>query len=137
MVDSVGTVSVQISQTNTGARSAPATTVATTDAASVIASESSQNFVSSAIRVDNLQNVAILEFRRADGEIVQQYPTQTQIDAFTKARSLERHALMSGSPPAQQPHETPAPVTHDAEPQEASPPAADAPSPHGGASVEA
>ncbi|MCE9508526.1 MAG: hypothetical protein K8R48_09495 [Alphaproteobacteria bacterium] len=48
-----------------------------------------QGFVSSSIRVDNLQNVAILEYRSEKGEIIQQYPTQTQIDAFKRAAALQ------------------------------------------------
>lgn len=48
-----------------------------------------QGFVSSSIRVDNLQNVAILEYRSEKGEIIQQYPTQSQIDAFKRAASLQ------------------------------------------------
>ena len=46
-------------------------------------------FVSSSIRVDNLQNVAILEYRSETGEVVQQYPTQSQIDAFKRAAALQ------------------------------------------------
>jgi hypothetical protein len=56
-------------------------------------------FVSSYIRVDNLQNVAILEYRTEKGEVVQQYPTQAQIDAFKRAESLEarKHQQISSA----------------------------------------
>ena len=52
-------------------------------------------FVSSSIRVDNLQNVAILEYRSETGEVVQQYPAQSQIDAFKRAAVL-RNQEQSG-----------------------------------------
>ena len=48
------------------------------------------NFVSSSIRVDNLQNVAILEYRSSrTGEVLQQFPTQAQIEAFKHAEQLQ------------------------------------------------
>lgn len=49
-----------------------------------------QGFVSSAIRMDNLQNVAILEYRSDNGEVVAQYPTQAQIDSFKSAERLQK-----------------------------------------------
>jgi hypothetical protein len=63
-------------------------------AVSAAAGESPQaagpEFVSSSIRVDNLQNVAILEYRSSQtGEVVRQYPTQGQIDAFKRAEHLQ------------------------------------------------
>jgi len=48
------------------------------------------DFVISSIRVDNLQNVAILEYRSGKtGEVMQQFPTQTQIEAFKHAEQLQ------------------------------------------------
>lgn len=47
-----------------------------------------QDFVSSYIRVDNLQNVAILEYRSETGEVKEQYPNQKQIEAFRQAERL-------------------------------------------------
>ena len=48
------------------------------------------NFISSSIRVDNLQNVAILEYRSSKtGEVLQQFPTQAQIEAFKHAEQLQ------------------------------------------------
>lgn len=82
------------------------------------ASVSPSGFVSSSIRVDNLQNVAILEFRTEEGEILQQYPSQSQIEAFHRARTLERRTVeISSSPSPDTAHTTaavptPAPVTN-------------------------
>ncbi|MCK4945835.1 MAG: hypothetical protein KAS59_06190 [Alphaproteobacteria bacterium] len=48
------------------------------------------DFVISSIRVDNLQNVAILEYRSGKtGEVMQQFPTQVQIEAFKRAEQLQ------------------------------------------------
>ncbi|MCK5555711.1 MAG: hypothetical protein KAI76_05700 [Alphaproteobacteria bacterium] len=48
------------------------------------------DFVISSIRVDNLQNVAILEYRSGKtGEVMQQFPTQTQIEAFKRAEQIQ------------------------------------------------
>ena len=46
-------------------------------------------YTSSSIRVDNLQDVAILEYRSETGEVKEQYPTQKQIAAFKTAQRLE------------------------------------------------
>ena len=56
-----------------------------------------QGFVSSSIRIDNLQNVAILEYRSEKGEIIQQYPTQSQIDAFKRAADLQSQGQADGA----------------------------------------
>jgi len=71
--------------------------------------EAAQSFVSSSIRVDNLQNVAILEYRSEAGEVVQQYPTQSQIEAFKNAARLQTEH--EGS---QQPVEVKAPPSREA-----------------------
>ena len=45
-----------------------------------------QPYLSSRIRVDNLLNVAILEVRSTDtGDVIRQYPTEQQIQAFQRA----------------------------------------------------
>jgi hypothetical protein len=45
------------------------------------------DFVVSGIHMDNLQNVAILEYRSSKtGEVITQYPNQSQIDAFKSAQ---------------------------------------------------
>jgi hypothetical protein len=54
---------------------------------------SSIDFVTSGIHVDNLQNIAILEYRSSQtGEVIQQYPNQAQINAFKTAQSLAHAA---------------------------------------------
>ena len=46
--------------------------------------------VSSRIRVDNLNNVAILEFVNSKtGKVIHQYPTEAQIQAFHRAAQLQ------------------------------------------------
>jgi len=97
MVDAVNTVTLQSStlrpQTQASVSSAPAAEPAPSEA---------PEFVSSSIRVDNLQNVAILEYRSSrTGEVVQQYPTQSQIDAFHRAEKQ-----VQGSPAPQPDHST-------------------------------
>ena len=48
-------------------------------------------FVSSRIRVDNILDIAILEIRNSDnGELVQQFPNERQINAFAKAEELQQ-----------------------------------------------
>ncbi len=54
---------------------------------------SSIDFVTSGIYVDNLQNVAILEYRSSQtGEVIRQYPDQAQINAFKAAERLAQLA---------------------------------------------
>ena len=63
------------------------------------ASSSSANFVTSGIHVDNLQNVAILEYRSSEtGEVIQQYPNQAQINAFKAAQHLAEQAKSEAVP---------------------------------------
>lgn len=49
----------------------------------------SQGFVTSYIRVDNQQNVAILEYRSENGEVKEQYPSKKGIEAFRQAERLQ------------------------------------------------
>lgn len=47
-------------------------------------------FISSRIRMDNQLDMAILEFRSSEtGDVVRQYPTESQIRAFQRAAELE------------------------------------------------
>ena len=80
MIESVSTLSVQ----GPALRSSPQSDNAAP--ASQIAAPS--NFVSSRVRVDNLQNVAILEYRSSEGDVVRQYPTEAQIQAFKRAEHI-------------------------------------------------
>lgn len=104
MVDAVSNVTLQSSAPRQQPQNAAAT-VSAEPAAS--GGSSDQFFISSAIRVDNLQNVAILEYRSQSGEVVRQYPTQGQIDAFRRAEHLsqrkeaETPAVSSEPQPAQ------------------------------------
>ena len=85
------------------------------------ASSSNANFVTSGIRVDNLQNVAILEYRSSEtGDVIQQYPNQAQINAFKAAQHLAEQAKSQAAPAVH--HESTA-----AAPQQAAVPAPAAP----------
>jgi hypothetical protein len=98
MVETVNTLSVS----NAPARSAPQAAAVLSGQADVSAPDtSSVDFVASRIRVDNLQNVAILEYRSGrTGEVVRQYPTQVQIQAFHQAEHIretvrQQHAALA------------------------------------------
>ena len=66
-------------------------------------STSSTDFVTSGIVMDNLQNVAILEYRSSQtGQVVQQYPDQAQINAFKAAEHLARQAASLKQPQPQE-----------------------------------
>ncbi len=55
-------------------------------------------FLVSRIRMDNLQNVAIIEVRARDtGEVVNQYPTEEQIRAIKRAAELEERNIQESS----------------------------------------
>lgn len=122
MVDTVKTVTLQASPPKVNVREkVPASSVAPVAAASDDA-----GFVSSSIRVDNLQNVAILEYRSAEGEVLQQYPSQQQIEAFQRARALERRvAEAAEATPAPAQQETTIVAADSAPVAEAAPAAAD------------
>lgn len=49
-----------------------------------------ESFISSRIRVDNLLDLAILEYRSQEGDVIRQFPTQGQIQAFQRAAELDR-----------------------------------------------
>jgi hypothetical protein len=64
---------------------------------------SSIDFVVSGIYVDNLQNVAILEYRSSQtDQVIQQYPNQAQINAFKAAQRLAEQASTSHAEAAAQ-----------------------------------
>jgi hypothetical protein len=125
MIDTVGTLSV----TSSSARQAPVAVVAAA-AASAAASAASGGDSGGAsyamIRVDNLQNAVILEYRSSrTGEVVWQYPTESQIQAFHRAARTLSHAHESQPQPQTSPVST---GHHEAEPHVAAP-AAPAPAP--------
>ena len=77
MLDAVGTLSAN----PVSLRSVSQGAVAASYAAPAVES-SSRYYVSSRIRVDNLLDMAILEFRAAEtGDVIRQYPTESQIRA--------------------------------------------------------
>jgi hypothetical protein len=90
MVNAVSAVSgAQTSTQNTNVQSAAPATPAAAPPPSI----SSIDFVVSGIYVNNLQNVAILEYRSSQtDQVIQQYPDQAQIDAFKAAQQLAEQA---------------------------------------------
>jgi len=119
MVDVVNTVS-SIQNTPLRSVSQSVSVVAPAEAAQSV----NADFVSSRIRVDNLQNVAILEYVSSKtGQVIQQYPSQSQIDAFKRAEHIQIEAQQHevhvsvdaapASPPAPEPAavNTPAPAS--------------------------
>lgn len=103
MVEVVNSVSViQSSAAKPGNTSKGA--VASPSSAPVAAESSAQAtpqaFVNSTIRVDNLQNVVILEYRSAQtGEVLTQYPSQSQIETFKEAERLAAQAAQNHTAP--------------------------------------
>ena len=102
MVDVVSTIS---SSQNTSLK--PSVQSAPVASAPPEASNANTDFVTSCIYVDNLQNVAILEYRSSQtGEVVQQYPNQAQINAFKAAQQLAHQAsLKQDSAPTSDVHQ--------------------------------
>jgi hypothetical protein len=90
MIEAVSTLSVQSSPAR---ESAPegGVYVPETNAALTAA----QDFVASRIRMDNLQDVAILEYRSSEGDVIRQYPTEKQIEAYKRAQSVQEHSRAS------------------------------------------
>ncbi|HYD18881.1 MAG TPA: hypothetical protein VEF76_10420, partial [Patescibacteria group bacterium] len=81
MIDSISTVSVQSAVLRQQPQEA-------TNAATPVSAIKAPELATSRIRVDNLQNVAILEVISKEGDVVRQYPTESQIEAFKRAGSL-------------------------------------------------
>ncbi len=83
MVDAINTLSA----TQTQSRNEPVT-----EPVSRIEIEPAlpqNSFTTSSIRVDNLLDLAILEFRASDtGDILRQYPTEQQLQSFQRAAQL-------------------------------------------------
>lgn len=54
---------------------------------------SDARYISSRIRVDNLADIAILEFLSSEtGDVIRQYPTEQQIRGYQRAARLEQQA---------------------------------------------
>ncbi len=83
MIEAVSTLSVQSS----GLRSQPQNAIAVISAESVERPQGS--FINSRVRVDNLMDVAILEFRNSGGEVIRQYPSKAQLRWYERAAELK------------------------------------------------
>ncbi len=83
MIEAVGTLS--------NATSAPRpSSPARSSASSTPRVQASELFVSSRIRVDNELDMAIIEIRSQEtGDIIRQYPTESQIRAFVRASEIQ------------------------------------------------
>lgn len=84
MIETVSTSSVQ----NAALRAAPQASGSSRSVEPV--SKANEFFVSSRIRMDNLLDLAILEYRNTNsGDVIRQYPSESQIRAFQRAAELE------------------------------------------------
>jgi hypothetical protein len=81
MIESISTLSVQSSVLRYQPQS-------NTDSAPTAQAVSAPEFAMSRIRVDNLQNIAILEVISEEGDVIRQYPSESQIKAFKRAERL-------------------------------------------------
>lgn len=107
MIEAVGTYASFSSPVRSGAQSSAANIPAPKI-------EQAPGYLLTSIRVDNLQNVAILEIRSREGEVVNQYPTEGQIRAIKRAAELEQRKLAEATDgireaPQQAPVETDVP----------------------------
>jgi hypothetical protein len=103
MVGAIGTSSVQSS----ALRYIPQSV---SDSALNTGAIDTSNIVTSRIRVDNLQNVAILEYISSQGQVVQQYPSPAQIRAFKRAEQLQQAEHQQVAQEAARQHQAAAPV---------------------------
>lgn len=86
MIEAVGTSTANLA----ALRNASQSSVAASFVAAPVADSNSKFFISSRVRMDNLLDIAILEFRATDtGDIIRQYPTENQIRAFQRASELD------------------------------------------------
>lgn len=112
MIEAVSTLSVQNTSLKAPSQqgASASTQIASVEAPAPVAS---QNFVVSRIRVDNLRDVAFLEYVSSDsGKVIRQYPNEKQINAYERAGQLEQQApaQSSESKPSVTPAQTPAVV---------------------------
>ncbi len=83
MIEAVGTLSVQ----SNALRSQPQNNIAAISAESAGSPQGA--FINSRVRVDNLLDVAILEFRNSGGEVIRQYPSKAQLRGYERAAELK------------------------------------------------
>lgn len=103
MIEMISTSSVQ----NSSARPVPQAVAAIYQATAIPAPQASS--VASHIRVDNARNVAILEYRDNDGDVVRQYPSESQIEAFRRAQRIQEQVRQQVAAAAPAPDKAPAP----------------------------
>ena len=133
MIEAVGTSSVNLA----ALRSASQSVVVASFAAAPVAAEASSKvyFNSSRIRMDNLLDLAIIEVRASEtGDVVRQYPTESQIRAFQRASELDTRQADASHAQAQQEAllqqaETAVPVSTAPAPSTPTPAPAPAPAP--------
>ncbi len=79
----VGHIISALGRTSTASNQVKATSSSAVSETSIaIPTKAEPVYVTSRIRIDNLQDVAILEYRSETGEVKDQFPTQKQIEAF-------------------------------------------------------
>lgn len=90
----------------------------------------SRGYTALTIRVDVLNDIAILEAKSESGEILRQYPTESQIASFKRAAALEarREAespLVQSQPQVSEtrvePQQSSAPIVQTVQPQQSAP----------------
>lgn len=87
MIDAVSNVSVNVGAAQKSASRTAAPAVMTKEATPAPQPPSVGSFH---IRMDNQLDMAIIEYRAADtGDVVRQYPTEAQIQAFSRAAETE------------------------------------------------
>ena len=87
MIEAVSTLSVQNTSLKAQSQQSVSASVAAVEAAAAPAAAAAhQDFVVSRIRVDNLRDVAFLEYVSSDsGKVLRQYPNEKQISAYERA----------------------------------------------------
>lgn len=106
MIEAVGTYSIQTSPLKQVAQSA--------EVVSASAPVEQVDLGGSRIRVDNLRDIAILEYVSGNGDVIRQYPSEQQIRAFHRAQqSAPQPAPSQSAAPAPQTAASAAPAVGD------------------------
>ena len=94
MIEAVSTLSVQNTSLKAQSQQSVSASVAAVEAAAAPATSAArQDFVVSRIRVDNLRDVAFLEYVSSDsGKVLRQYPNEKQITAYERASESSQPA---------------------------------------------
>ena len=110
MIEAVSTLSVQNSALKAQTQNAQVVTY------SEPVERAEGAFINSRVRVDNLLNVAILEYRNSGGEVIRQYPSKSQLRGYERAAQLnapeasssEGSSVVVDTPTAQETSSAPA-----------------------------